>query len=208
MSLSQQNLHKNVFPCCSVSEKPKVSLHARVQSGVCIKKGEEIRIDAYISGSPYPKVTWLRNSEDVTKEPAKKIIPVLKKKRKTKVWDLRVLNGFTCFCLDFKELMTLSSLPSGSWTRGGVCDSTTWAFGSGSDQERSDGVDDPWCLQGRSRGLYHPGGEHSRCCCCLLLRQRSWWARKFQSWYLNLQITWPHRGLQLRVQTLSIIELS
>lgn len=68
-----------------LSEKPKVSLHARVQSGVCIKKGEEIRIDAYISGSPYPKVTWLRNNEDVTKEPTKRIVPVLKKKKKTKV---------------------------------------------------------------------------------------------------------------------------
>lgn len=64
-----------------LSEKPKVTLHARVQSGLCVKKGEEIRIDAFISGSPYPKVTWLRNEEDVTKEPAKKIIPVLKKKK-------------------------------------------------------------------------------------------------------------------------------
>lgn len=56
-----------------------------MQSGVCVKKGEEIQIDAYISGSPYPKVTWLRNNEDVTKEPTKKIIPVLRKKKKTKV---------------------------------------------------------------------------------------------------------------------------
>lgn len=56
-----------------------------MQSGVCIKKGEEIRIDAYISGSPYPKVTWMRNNEDVTKEPTKKIIPVPKKKKKVKV---------------------------------------------------------------------------------------------------------------------------
>lgn len=69
-----------------MSEKPTVSLHSRVQSGVCVKKGEEIRIDAYISGSPYPKVTWLRNDEDVTKEPVKKVIPVLvKKKTKSKV---------------------------------------------------------------------------------------------------------------------------
>lgn len=56
-----------------------------MQSGVCIKKGEEIRIDAYISGSPYPKVTWLKNNEDVTKEPAKTTVPVLKKKKKAKV---------------------------------------------------------------------------------------------------------------------------
>lgn len=74
------------------SDKPKVTLHARVQSGLCIKKGEEIRIDAYISGSPYPKVTWLRNNEDVTKEPSKKIVPVVKKKKtKAKVCVLRVV---------------------------------------------------------------------------------------------------------------------
>lgn len=54
----------------------------RVKSGLCIKKGEEIQIHAYVSGSPYPKVTWLRNNEDVTKEPTKKVVPVLKKKKK------------------------------------------------------------------------------------------------------------------------------
>lgn len=58
-----------------------VTLHPRVQSGLCIKKGEEIRIDAFVSGSPYPKVTWLRNDEDVTKEPAKKVVPLVKKKK-------------------------------------------------------------------------------------------------------------------------------
>lgn len=67
-----------------LAEKPKVTLHARVQSGLCIKKGEEICIDAYISGSPYPKISWLRNDEDVTKEPTKKLIPVIKKRKKTK----------------------------------------------------------------------------------------------------------------------------
>lgn len=69
----------------SFSEKPSVTLHARVKSGLCIKKGEEIQIQAYVSGSPYPKVTWLRNNEDVTKEPTKKVVPVLKKKKKSKV---------------------------------------------------------------------------------------------------------------------------
>lgn len=66
-------------------EKPQVTLHASVQSGVCIKKGEEIRIDAQVSGSPYPKVTWLKNNDDVTKEPTKTTLPVLKKKKKAKV---------------------------------------------------------------------------------------------------------------------------
>lgn len=78
----------------SFSEKPNVTLHTRVKSGLCIKKGEEIQIHAYISGSPYPKVTWLRNNEDVTKEPTKKIVPVLKKKKKTKVFVLRSLSPY------------------------------------------------------------------------------------------------------------------
>ncbi|XP_010772041.1 titin-like, partial [Notothenia coriiceps] len=64
-------------------EKPSVTLHARVQSGVCVKKGEEVRIDALISGSPYPRVTWLRNDEDVTKKPTKKTAPVKRRKSKT-----------------------------------------------------------------------------------------------------------------------------
>lgn len=83
-TLSMQVLHLIVF-FFSFPEKPNVTLHARVKSGLCIKKGEEIQIHAYVSGSPYPKVTWLRNNEDVTKEPTKKVVPVLKKKKKTKV---------------------------------------------------------------------------------------------------------------------------
>lgn len=82
-----------------------------MQSGLCIKKGEEIRIDAYISGSPYPKVTWMRNNEDVTKEPAKKIVPVIKKKRtKAKVCDLYVSWIFLCVSIlnILKELITFS----------------------------------------------------------------------------------------------------
>lgn len=51
---------------------------------MCVKKGDEICIEAYISGSPYPKVTWMRNNEDVTKEPTKKIMPFVRKKKKSK----------------------------------------------------------------------------------------------------------------------------
>lgn len=69
-----------------LSEKPKVSLHARLQHGLCIRKGEEIRLDAYISGAPYPTVTWLRNNEDVKNVPEKKpVLPILKKKKGGKV---------------------------------------------------------------------------------------------------------------------------
>lgn len=66
------------------SEPPKVSLHPRVASGLSIKKGEEIKVDAYISGSPYPTVTWLRNDENVRQEPAKKKPDFMVKKKKTK----------------------------------------------------------------------------------------------------------------------------
>lgn len=83
--LKKRKSQLNLSAFFSFVEKPMVTLHARVQSGLCIKKGEEIRVDAYISGSPYPKVTWLRNNEDVTKEPTKVIVPVLKKKKKAKV---------------------------------------------------------------------------------------------------------------------------
>lgn len=78
-----------------------------MQSGLCVKKGEEIQIQAYISGSPYPKVTWLRNDEDVTKEPTKKIVPVLKRKKKTKVC-VRKSPRAPVWISVFKEQWTLS----------------------------------------------------------------------------------------------------
>lgn len=74
--------NKTFFTC---SEPPKVSLHPRVASGLNIKKGEEIKVDAYISGSPYPTVTWLRNDENIQQEPAKKKTDfTVKSKKKTK----------------------------------------------------------------------------------------------------------------------------
>ncbi|XP_030613936.1 titin-like, partial [Archocentrus centrarchus] len=79
--VSEPSRSSQLIKAADPVEKPKVTLHARVQSGLCVKKGDEICIDAYISGSPYPKVTWLRNDEDVTKEPTKKIVPVVKKKK-------------------------------------------------------------------------------------------------------------------------------
>lgn len=96
-------------------------------SGLCIKKGEEIRIDAYVSGSPYPKVTWLRNDEDVTKEPTKKIVPVVKRKTKvcvpteTSESPNAILYIYKLFLNFFAYFFAL--VPSGSSTRGGVCDS-------------------------------------------------------------------------------------
>lgn len=65
-------------------DPPKVSLHAHVASGLTIRKGEEIRVDAHISGSPYPTVTWFRNDENVQKIVKKKPEFTVKKKKKTK----------------------------------------------------------------------------------------------------------------------------
>lgn len=98
----------------SFSEKPNVTLHTHVKSGLCIKKGEEIKIHAYVSGSPYPKVTWLRNNEDVTKEPTRKIVPVLKKKKKTKVYVLTSLNELFSRFPFLKSGVDLHLLSSGS----------------------------------------------------------------------------------------------
>lgn len=42
-------------------------------------------MDAYISGSPYPTVTWLRNDENVRQPPAKKKPEIVKKKKKKSV---------------------------------------------------------------------------------------------------------------------------
>lgn len=62
-----------------------MSLHPRVASGLSVRKGEEIKVDAYISGSPYPTFIWLRNDENVRQEAAKKKPDyTVKKKKKTK----------------------------------------------------------------------------------------------------------------------------
>ena len=68
-----------------ISDPPKVTLHARIQAGLAIKKGDEIKLDAFISGSPYPTVTWLRNDKSVQQIAEKKVeIPIIKKKKKGK----------------------------------------------------------------------------------------------------------------------------
>lgn len=58
------------------SERPKVFLSGSLQSGLTVKKGGEIRLDACISGSPYPTVSWYWNNGYIE--------PVAKKKRPEK----------------------------------------------------------------------------------------------------------------------------
>lgn len=45
-----------------------------------MKRGDEIILEAHISGSPYPSITWLRNDEVVTPEEIKKRVTTYKKK--------------------------------------------------------------------------------------------------------------------------------
>ncbi|KAJ8416941.1 hypothetical protein AAFF_G00328190 [Aldrovandia affinis] len=64
-------------------DPPKVFLSGSLQSGFSIKKGGEIRLDAYISGSPYPTITWHRNNRTIRPETMKKRPekPIVKKKK-------------------------------------------------------------------------------------------------------------------------------
>lgn len=51
-----------------------------------MRRGEEIRLDANISGFPYPQITWMRNNSTIWPEPLKKRPerPIKKKKEKEK----------------------------------------------------------------------------------------------------------------------------
>ncbi|KAJ8352204.1 hypothetical protein SKAU_G00236800 [Synaphobranchus kaupii] len=63
-------------------EPPRVSLKGSQQYGVSLKTREEIVLDAFISGSPYPTVTWLRNDKVVKPEVIRRQDrPVLRRKK-------------------------------------------------------------------------------------------------------------------------------
>ena len=51
-----------------VSDPPKVFLSGNVQSGLNIKRGCEICLDANISGYPYPQITWYWNDQVIRPE--------------------------------------------------------------------------------------------------------------------------------------------
>lgn len=59
-------------------------LSGSLQSGLSVKRGEEIRLTAYISGFPYPEITWMRNNSTIRPEALKKRPekPIRKKKEK------------------------------------------------------------------------------------------------------------------------------
>lgn len=58
------------FVC--VLDHPKVFLSGSLQSGLNVKRGYEICLDANISGSPYPQITWYWNNQVIQPEPLRK----------------------------------------------------------------------------------------------------------------------------------------
>lgn len=59
-------------------------LSGSLQSGLNVKRGEEIQLTAYISGFPYPEITWMRNNSTIRPEALKKRPekPIRKKEKK------------------------------------------------------------------------------------------------------------------------------
>lgn len=55
-----------------VLDPPKVFLSGSLQSGLNVKRGYEICLDANISGSPYPQITWYWNNQVIQPEPLRK----------------------------------------------------------------------------------------------------------------------------------------
>lgn len=60
-----------IFFVC-VLDPPKVFLSGSLQSGLNVKRGYEICLDANISGSPYPQITWYWNNQVIQPEPLRK----------------------------------------------------------------------------------------------------------------------------------------
>lgn len=56
----------------SLSDRPKVFLSGSLQSGLSVKRGSDICLDANISGSPYPQITWYWNNQVIRPEPLRK----------------------------------------------------------------------------------------------------------------------------------------
>lgn len=57
-------------------------LAGSLQSGLSVRQGDEIILDAHISGSPYPTITWLRNDEVIRPEEIKKRVEKIVPRRK------------------------------------------------------------------------------------------------------------------------------
>lgn len=53
-----------------------------MQSGLSVRQGDEIVLNAHITGSPYPTITWLRNDEVIRPEEIKKRVEKILPRRK------------------------------------------------------------------------------------------------------------------------------
>lgn len=56
----------------SFLDPPKVFLSGSLQSGLSVRRGCEICLDANISGSPYPQITWYWNNQEIQPEQLRK----------------------------------------------------------------------------------------------------------------------------------------
>lgn len=63
---------KHFLHFASFPDPPKVFLSGSLQSGLSVKRGCEICLDANISGSPYPQITWYWNNQVIRPEPLRK----------------------------------------------------------------------------------------------------------------------------------------
>lgn len=74
------------FNCiCIITEAPKVFLATSLQAGLEVKEGSEIPLEAHISGSPYPTITWLRNDDVIKPEEIKKRVTKISRRKKDEV---------------------------------------------------------------------------------------------------------------------------
>lgn len=64
--------HFSLSDFISLLDPPKVFLSGSLQSGLSVKRGYEICLDANISGSPYPEITWYWNNQSIRPEPLRK----------------------------------------------------------------------------------------------------------------------------------------
>lgn len=61
-----------------ITDAPKVILRSSLE----VRRGDEIALDATISGSPYPTITWIKDEEIITPEEIKKrVAPMVRRRR-------------------------------------------------------------------------------------------------------------------------------
>ena len=64
-----------------ITDAPKVIMKTSLE----VRRGDEIALDAIISGSPYPTITWLKDESIITPEEIKKRVEPLVRRRRGEV---------------------------------------------------------------------------------------------------------------------------